>query len=428
MILSGLILAITLTITSLRIILGGKSFTQVVLEENKTFLVNTLRFGHGVMTHMGAKNYESLIALALKGKFIRCLAILDAEGRVIVQSDLPNGLVLSEKYDPALLKDGEIIEETRDVFLISYRSEEIAEDKEHGRHHAASAGRVGSMQVSSKPTWFLAGLDTSVFKKHYRDMVIQTVGTGAGFLLFGIVIIVFLGIIQRYELAHLSIEKLNKIKRVLGHFVPSTAKNVIEKDPEKKGLLDKYIQDATILFLDIEGFTLLTQKYPQERINRVIESYFSIFFDLIQKSGGDINETAGDGMMVIFLHPDPIQHPRNAIQTALDIQAQCLKTTENRDPDLFPIQVNIGIQSGEVYLGSTKMRGSEGERWTFTASGSVTIMAARLAQYAREGQIVIGEDTAQRVGKSFSLNRLGKVPLKNIEDSGEVYEISSLGT
>jgi hypothetical protein len=37
---------------------------------------------------------------------------------------------------------------------------------------------------------------------------------------------------------------------------------------------------------------------------------------------------------------------------------------------------------------------------------------------------VIGEDTAQRVGKSFSLNRLGKVPLKNIEDSGEVYEIS----
>ncbi|MEE9570028.1 MAG: hypothetical protein V3W37_11630, partial [Candidatus Binatia bacterium] len=155
MILSGIILAITLTMTSLRIILGGKSFTQVVLEENKTFLVNTLRFGHGVMAHMVAKNYESLIALALKGKFIRCLAILDAEGRVIAQSDPPNGLVLLKKYDPTQLKDGEIVEETKDIFLISYRSEEIAEDEKHGRHHAASAGRMGSMQVSPKPTWFL---------------------------------------------------------------------------------------------------------------------------------------------------------------------------------------------------------------------------------------------------------------------------------
>ncbi len=97
---------------------------------------------------------------------------------------------------------------------------------------------------------------------------------------------------------------------------------------------------------------------------------------------------------------------------------------ENGDPDLFPIQVNIGIQSGETYLGSTKMRGSEGERWTFTASGAVTILAARLAQYAHEGQILIGQETASRIRDFFSLNALGKVPLKNVEDPGEVYEIS----
>jgi class 3 adenylate cyclase len=213
---------------------------------------------------------------------------------------------------------------------------------------------------------------------------------------------------------------------VLGHFVPETAKNMIEKDPEKKGLLDKYIQDATILFLDIEGFSLLLQKYPQETINRTIESYFSIFLDLIQKNGGDINETAGDGMMVIFLDPDPVQHARNAIQTALEIQEQCEIKSENGDPRLFPIQVNIGIHSGEAYLGSTKMSGSEGERWTFTASGAVTVMAARLAQHARRGQILIGEETARRIERLFTLYPLGRVPLKNIKDSGEVYKVSSL--
>jgi class 3 adenylate cyclase len=130
-------------------------------------------------------------------------------------------------------------------------------------------------------------------------------------------------------------------------------------------------------------------------------------------------------MMVIFQDPDPVQHAKNATQTALQIQGKCLKIKENGDADLLPIRVNIGIQSGQTYLGSTKMRGSEGERWTFTASGAVTIMAARLAQHAHQGQILIGEETARRIRNLFSMNHLGRVPLKNIEDSGKVYEISA---
>jgi class 3 adenylate cyclase len=255
-------------------------------------------------------------------------------------------------------------------------------------------------------------------------MVIQSVGVGAAFLLIGVLIIIFLGIIQRFELAHLSIERLSKIKRLLGHFVPETAKNIIEKDPEKRGILDKYIQDASVLFLDIEGFTLLLKKYSQDRINRVIEYYFSLFLDVIQKNGGDINETAGDGMMVIFLDPDPIKHSRNAVKTGLDIYEQCQIASETNDSELFPIQVNIGIHSGEVYLGSTKMQAEESERWTFTASGKVTIMAARLARYASKGQILVGEETAQRTREYFELIPIGEVFLKNIEDSGQIYQLS----
>lgn len=84
----------------------------------------------------------------------------------------------------------------------------------------------------------------------------------------------------------------------------------------------------------------------------------------------------------------------------------------------------VGINSGEVYLGSTKMGSTEGERWTFTASGEVTIRAARLSQHALKGQILIGEETAKRIGNTLSLRPLGKVPLKNLKDSGNVYEVS----
>jgi class 3 adenylate cyclase len=425
MILSGIILAITLSMTSWRIIQGGKRFTRAILEERKLFLVNTLRFGHGVTAHAGTKNYEGLIEglieLAMRSKYVRYLAVLDKDGKMIAQGDFPGGLLPLKNHDLAHLVDGKILEETENILLLSYHVEGIVSDEEHIQHHALPSS---DMLVPPKPSWFLVGLDISPFKKHYHDTVVQAVGTGAAFLLLGILVIIFLAIIQGYELAHLAIEKLQKIKNVMGHFVPRTAKKVIEKDPAKKGLLDKYIQDATVLFLDIEGFSHSVQKHPPERLNRAIESFFSAFLDLIQKNGGDINEIAGDGMMVIFLDPDPTQHAGNAIRTALQVQEYCLKKSENGNQDLFPLKVNIGIQSGEAYLGSTKMRGSAGERWTFTASGAVTVLAARLAQHARGGQILIGEETARRIDGRLSLNHLGKIPLKNMEDSGEVYEIA----
>jgi adenylate cyclase len=219
-------------------------------------------------------------------------------------------------------------------------------------------------------------------------------------------------------------ERLDKIRRLLSNFVPETAKNMIEKDPDR-GQLDKYIQDATVLFLDIEGFTILLQEYPMERINRVIESYFSMFFDLIQKNGGDVNEMAGDGMMVIFLHPDAKGHTKNAILTALEIRERCSAISKDKSSELFPIQVNIGISTGEVYLGSTKMRGTGGDRWTFTASGPVTIMAARLSDYAQAGQILMDSEAAKRIREDFPLTFLGNVKLKNFKDMVEVYQVNT---
>ena len=422
-ILSSVTLAVTLTITSIKIVRGGKSFTQVIHEENKAFVVNTVRFGHGVMVHMGAETYDSLINLALKSKIIQFMRVLDEKGNIIVQSEPLSGLPLLETYDVRQLKDGAILEKTKNFHLMSYKARpKILPAEEHMKHHDTMTRK---RPVTPKPAWFLVGMDTSAFSRHHLDMVIQTVGAGVSVLLLGTVIIIFFGIIQRYELAHLSIEKLQKIKRVLGHFVPLTAKNIIEKDPEKKDLLDKYIQDASVLFLDIESFTRIVEQYSYERVNRMIETYFSKFLDLIWKNGGDVNETAGDGMMVIFQDSDPVRHVQNAVQAALEIHEKCLEMSANND-DGFDIKVNIGIHSGKVYLGSTKMRGSEGERWTFTASGSVTIMAARLSDYAQNGQILIGEETAKRVEDSFPMHCLGRVPLKNIKDPEKIYEISSL--
>ena len=72
------------------------------------------------------------------------------------------------------------------------------------------------------------------------------------------------------------------------------------------------------------------------------------------------------------------------------------------------------------------MRGTGGDRWTFTASGPVTIMAARLSDYAQGGQILIGEETFRRIGKFFNTVSKGKVTLKNFKGPIGIFEVESL--
>ena len=128
--------------------------------------------------------------------------------------------------------------------------------------------------------------------------------------------------------------------------------------------------------------------------------------------------------MVIYLRPDPDGHTKSAVLTALEIQRRCLAISKDDSSELFPIQVNIGISTGEVYLGSTKMRGAGGDRWTFTASGPVTIMAARLSDYAQAGQILIDTESARRIRGMFPLTSLGNVRLKNFRAAVEVFQVN----
>jgi class 3 adenylate cyclase len=356
----------------------------------------------------------------MKSKFVLYLAILNDEGHKIAQSRPLPGFRIKDSYDTDRLGDGVTLWETDEFILTSYVAEKnLLEGELLGMSDPRTDFKV---EEHEHPAWYLVGLDVSFFAKHYNDTLIQTIGIGAAIFVFGILAVIFAWIVQRYELAHLSIERLQKIKRMLSNFVPETAKKIIENDPEK-AFLDKYIQDATILFLDIEGFTTLVQEYPQERVNRVIENYFSLFLDVIQKNGGDINETAGDGLMVIFLDSDPGKHAKNAVRTSLEIQRKCIEISQMGDIDLFPIKVNTGISSGEVYLGSTKMRGAGGDRWTFTASGEVTILAARLSEFGRGAQILISEETARRNGEGFSMKTLGTVALKNWEHPCKIYQV-----
>ncbi len=222
--------------------------------------------------------------------------------------------------------------------------------------------------------------------------------------------------------------KMRELRRVKDHFakfVPEAVKRLVADNPEAPELA-KQARDVSVLFLDISGYARLSEQLAPEELNQLVERYFSTFLDHIHEANGDINETAGDGFMAIFSDVDPQIHVIRAVDTAL----QLLTATEllNKENKGHPLSIHMGINSGIALVGSTRLEGLRGIRWTFTASGPVTNLAARLASAAEAGQILAGPETVRRLGHRYRLELLGRERLKNINDPVDIYCILGLAT
>ncbi len=88
-----------------------------------------------------------------------------------------------------------------------------------------------------------------------------------------------------------------------------------------------------------------------------------------------------------------------------------------------PVYINIGINTGTASVGLVCFEGMAGTRWTYTASGSITNLAARLSAYADTGQTVISQKVAEQLGNEFSLQDLGTVTLKNVSALTRLYSV-----
>jgi class 3 adenylate cyclase len=124
--------------------------------------------------------------------------------------------------------------------------------------------------------------------------------------------------------------------------------------------------------------------------------------------------------MAIFHDADVHVHARKAAHAALALLAATAAL--NRDNRVQPLAIHLGLNSGLALVGSTRFEALHGPRWTFTASGPVTNLAARLSAAAAPGTILVGPETAQRIDAGFVLEPRGPQALKNLE-AVEVYRL-----
>jgi len=218
------------------------------------------------------------------------------------------------------------------------------------------------------------------------------------------------------------VQLLETIQKHMGKFIPKSVKDLISENPENPDLT-KHDMDISVLFLDIAGYTKMSENISQNKMNYLIETYFSQFLDIIMKNNGDINETAGDGLMILFHGSDPEENAINAVTAAIDIQKKTLAINESLKDQYDPVMVNMGINSGIASVGSTRFQGIAEDRWTFTASGSVTNIAARVCSIATGGKIFITSIIASYIEDQFTLSLPEEKSLKNVTRSTLVHEV-----
>ena len=219
------------------------------------------------------------------------------------------------------------------------------------------------------------------------------------------------------------VELLEQVKGELIKFVPESVTRLLEKNPDAREM-EKREADVSVLFLDVEGYTRLSEQLPPQRLNRMIQDYFSSFLEIIRAKHGEVNETAGDGLMVIFQSEEgPARHALNAAGAALQLLAK-VADLNLEFTGIYPaVAIHVGINSGPALVGATKLDAAGGGRWTFTASGPTTNLAARIAGLTKGGEVMVGPETAARIKEHYVLQDAGEHQLKNVSQPVHVYRL-----
>src|SRR5690349_2157090 len=216
---------------------------------------------------------------------------------------------------------------------------------------------------------------------------------------------------------------LEQLKVELSKFVPESVKRLLEQNPNATELEKKSV-DVSVLFLDIAGYTKLSEQLEPKRLNQLVQTYFSSFLEIIHAHHGDVSETAGDGLMVIFQSErGAVDHALSATRAAFAIRQRTAALNEEYGGVFPPIALHMGINTGEALVGATKLGAAAGQRWTFTASGPTTNVAARFAAFAQGGDIIVGPPTAERIRQHFVLESLGEQTFKNVSQPIRVFRV-----
>lgn len=213
--------------------------------------------------------------------------------------------------------------------------------------------------------------------------------------------------------------KAFKENNILKMYVDESVLHFMNRKEFEQSLLVNETIEATVMFVDITGFTTITENEPPDEVVQLLNEYLDVISQEIIKSGGYIDKFIGDEVMGVFKEE---YHLDKSIESALRI-IESVKKIKPFGKNNYHPGVAIGINSGEVIsgnIGSSKIK-----RLDYTVVGDVVNTAKRLQSIARENEIIIPQSCYEKVKHSFTLHRVGDVVLKNKAKPIAAYKVVS---
>jgi adenylate cyclase len=212
-----------------------------------------------------------------------------------------------------------------------------------------------------------------------------------------------------------------KIKDSFGQYVTPEIVDLILENPDNQWMKGQKVQ-ATVLFVDIRGFTSLAEEKEPEAIVELLNDHFTRVTDIVIQHGGHLNKFVGDEAMAVFGTPAPDpRHAEAAVRAALDIQREMARIERQKNAGEVSLQVGVGVNSGEIVAGNL---GSP-KRMEYTVIGDDVNVASRLTALARAGEILISRQTYESIANrdGLSVADRGKVPVKGKKVEVSIFNV-----
>lgn len=211
------------------------------------------------------------------------------------------------------------------------------------------------------------------------------------------------------------IERMGKLRRFLS---PQVADLIVASGMEKQ--LQSHRREITVLFCDLRGFTSFSETSDPEDVMMLLRDYHAAIGQIIIKYGATLEHFAGDGVMLIFNDPLPIDKPElQAVRMALEMRDAIETLTEKWRRLGHDIGFGIGISNGFATLGTIGFEG----RFDYAAVGTVSNIASRLCDEAKPGQILISPRVLMAVEDTMKVEPVGELTLKGIRRPMTAYNV-----
>ena len=216
------------------------------------------------------------------------------------------------------------------------------------------------------------------------------------------------------------IERMGRLRRFLS---PQVADLIVASGMEK--LLQSHRGEITALFCDLRGFTRFSETSDPEDVMVLLRDYHAVIGQIVIKYGATLEHFAGDGVMMIFNAPVPIDKPQlQAVRMALEMRDAMGTFTQKWRRLGHDIGFGIGISHGFATLGTIGFEG----RFDYAAVGTVSNIASRLCDEAKPGQILISPRVLMAVEDTVKVELVGELTLKGIQRPMTAYNVIDAAT